>query len=643
MGGWVGGRSLPARQPSHGGILTMMGHSKITSCLRVLSAGLTALVIVVAIGCEAESLDPAERDAVEKTIDGYLHALAKSYSNLDVAPLEGWASPNEIAAVHSLLTSLAQTGDRVDSTLRGIPRRSRWRVSPAQRHRQGRGSVGRGPVQRLHRRRKGSDARFDSEHLDPAPARGRPVAGGWQGGRGKGDSGSPSRSGEFQLNRQPVVVIVGRPNVGKSTLFNRLTASRRALVHDLPGVTRDRIVGEALTSSDRRVTVIDTGGLLLGDEDRFVPLIRSQAEQAILDGDVVLFLLDGEAGPIPEDHEIAAYLRTLGVPVVAVVNKADRSGVELAAHEFHRLGLGAPVAVSAEHGTGMDGLWEAVEPILSDPEEGDEAEEAPQEGEIQVAIIGRPNVGKSSLLNRLIGVSRVLVSEVPGTTRDAIDVVMERDGDRYRFVDTAGIRRKGRTDRGPEVLSVVMARRHLERADVCLLVVDAEEGITRQDAHVAGYAWDAGRAVAIVVNKWDLVEDRGDARAQIEDSIARHLKFIRHSPVVFLSALTGLGVHKLFPIMGSLYAAHRARHATSDLNRILKTAWERRPPSMPGRTAPNLFYTTQVGSGPPRFVLFTNLKIEPHFSYLRYLENTLREALGLEGVPIRVMIKARPH
>ncbi len=443
------------------------------------------------------------------------------------------------------------------------------------------------------------------------------------------------------MKRQPVVVIVGRPNVGKSTLFNRLTASRRALVHDLPGVTRDRIVGEALAAHDRRVTVIDTGGLLLSDEDRFVPLIRSQAEVAILDGDVVLFLLDGEAGPIPEDHEIADYLRTLGVPVVPVVNKADRAGVELAAHEFHRLGLGAPVTVSAEHGTGVDDLWDAVQPHLPDHQAGEE--DAPREGELQVAIIGRPNVGKSSLLNCLVGISRVLVSEVPGTTRDAVDVVMERDEVRYRFVDTAGIRRKGRTDRGPEVLSVVMARRHLERADICLLVVDAEEGITRQDAHVAGYAWDAGRGVAIVVNKWDLVEDRGEARVLVSDQIARHLKFIRHAPVAFVSALTGLGVHKLFPLMESLHAAHRARHSTSDLNRILKAAWQKRPPSVAGRKEPNLFYSTQVGSAPPRFVMFTNLNIEPHFSYLRYLENTLREALGLEGVPIRVMIKARPH
>jgi GTP-binding protein len=389
------------------------------------------------------------------------------------------------------------------------------------------------------------------------------------------------------------------------------------------------------------VTVIDTGGLLLEDEDRFVPMIRSQAEEAIRGADAVVFILDGVAGPIPEDREIADYLRTLGVPVIPVVNKADRAGVELAAGEFHRLGLGDPVAMSAEHGTGVDELWEALDPYLEHHEVEDEPERS--EDEVHVAIIGRPNVGKSSLFNRLLGESRVLVSEVPGTTRDAVDVVMERDGIRFRFVDTAGIRRKGRTDKGPEVLSVVMARRHLERADLCLLLVDAEAGITRQDAHVGGYAWDAGRAVGIVANKWDLVDDPAEGRARIEDQVARSLKFIRHAPMVVLSALTGKGVHRLFPLMQDLHESFRRRVSTTDLNRILKTAWEERPPSSSSRRAPKIYYCTQINHAPPRFVLFTNLTGKLHFSYLRYLENTLRDSLGLEGVPIRVMIKGRQH
>ncbi len=442
------------------------------------------------------------------------------------------------------------------------------------------------------------------------------------------------------MKRSPVVVIVGRPNVGKSTLFNRLTRSRRALVHDLPGVTRDRIVGEAERPSGGTITLVDTGGLLMEDADRFVPLIRDQAEAAIAEADAVILLLDGDAGPIPEDREIAEYLRGLDVAVVPTVNKADRRGVELQALEFHRLGLGDPVAVSAEHGTGLDALWDALEPLLPapSPEETHDEEVA---DEVSVAIIGRPNVGKSSLLNRLAGSDRVLVSEVPGTTRDAVDVMVSTAGLRFRFVDTAGIRRKGRTDRGPEVLSVVLARRHLERAQVCLLLIDAVEGVTRQDAHVGGYAWEAGRAVAVVVNKWDLVPGREAARRALDDQLERHLKYLRHAPRVFLSALTGRGVHRLPPVMASLAEAHRRRVSTSDLNRLLQDVWRRNPPPSGGRRSPKLLYATQVGSGPPTFTLFTNLAEKPHFSYLRHLENGLREALDLEGVPIRVMIRTR--
>jgi GTP-binding protein len=442
------------------------------------------------------------------------------------------------------------------------------------------------------------------------------------------------------LSRQPVVVVVGRPNVGKSTLFNRLTRSRRALVHDLPGVTRDRIFGEAERPGGGSVTLIDTGGLLLVDEDIFVPPIRGQAESAIRDGDVVIFLLDGVAGPIPEDIEIAGYLRGLGVPVVPVVNKSDRKEVEMQAHEFHRLGLGSPVAISAEHGVGMAELWDALEPHLPVVEE-DEGEPERIAGTIPVAVIGRPNVGKSSLVNRLLGDERLLVTEVPGTTRDAVDTILEKDGVRYQFVDTAGIRRKGRTDRGPEVLSVVMARRYLERADLCLLVVDAEEGITNQDAHVGGYAWEAGRGIILVVNKWDLVSDRTLGRERIEDQASRHLKFMRHSPQVFLSALDGKGVHRLFPTMRDLHRAYQTRISTGDLNRIVRTAWEQRPPPMAGKKGPKIYYCSQVNYGPPHFVLFTNLLKSPHFSYVRYLENVLREALGLDGVPIRVIIRGR--
>ncbi len=442
------------------------------------------------------------------------------------------------------------------------------------------------------------------------------------------------------MSSLPVVVVVGRPNVGKSTLFNRLTRSRRALVHDLPGVTRDRIFGEAERFGGGVVSVVDTGGLLMEDEDTFVPLIRGQAESAIRDGDVVIFLLDGESGPIPEDREISDYLRELGVPVVPVVNKGDRKGVDLQAHEFHRLGLGDPVLISAEHGTGIDLLWDALDPHLP-PDEKAEDESEDSGDEIPVAVIGRPNVGKSSLINCLLGDERLLVTEISGTTRDAIDTILEKDGVRYQFVDTAGIRRKGKTDRGPEVLSVVMARRYLERADLCLVVVDADEGITNQDAHVAGYAWEAGRAVILVINKWDLVKDRAMGRDRLEDQAGQLLKFMRHSQRIYLSALNGRGVHRLFPAMQNLHDAYRKRTSTTVLNRILSDAWESRPPAMMGKKAPRLYYCSQVRHSPPHFVLFTNLPKTPHFSYMRYLENVLREALGLDGVPFRVIIRGR--
>jgi len=444
------------------------------------------------------------------------------------------------------------------------------------------------------------------------------------------------------VSSPPVVVIVGRPNVGKSTLFNRLTGTRRALVHDLPGLTRDRIVADTRSPDGRTLTLVDTGGLLLHEDEHYLRLIRSQAETALTDADLVLFLVDGESGPLPEDHEIADYIRSLGRPALLVVNKADCSDVELGAHEFHALGLGNPVVISAEHAIGISELWDALEGYLAGslaPAE-EAVAEAPGD-QVQVAIIGRPNVGKSSLLNRIVGEPRVLVSPRPGTTRDAVDVALERGGQHFLFVDTAGIRRKGRTDRGPEVLSVMMARRHLERAELCLLVVDAVEGITSQDAHVAGYAWESGRALVLVFNKWDLISDRTRRRAELEEQVAEGLKFLHQAPVVFLSALTGRGVQRLFPAMDQLHRAFRRRTSTGELNRVLRDAWARRPPPAAGTQAPALYYAVQSGEAPPAYILFTSLVRNPHFSYRRYLENVLRQSFGLAGVPIRVIIRGR--
>ncbi|NOZ78440.1 MAG: ribosome biogenesis GTPase Der [Acidobacteria bacterium] len=447
------------------------------------------------------------------------------------------------------------------------------------------------------------------------------------------------------MKRRPVVAIVGRPNVGKSTLFNRLTRTRRALVHDLPGVTRDRIVGEASFPGGDAVILIDTGGLLMEDEDHFIPLIRSQVEEAIKSSDAVVFVTDGCAGPIPEDFELARRLRFLGVPVVLVVNKADHRDVELQAQEFHALGLGTPVLVSAEHGTGIAELWEALEPFLpdmtADEDDGEDEDAGEQEHEIRIALIGRPNVGKSSLLNRLVGQPRVLVSEIPGTTRDAVDVLLQRDGKRFRFVDTAGIRRRGKTDRGPEVLSVVMARQAIKRAHICCVLVDAADGIARQDAHIAGYAWEAGRAIALIVNKWDLAKDRATWRDRLLDQVSQQLKFIRHAPIVFVSALTGSGVKRIFPVVLDLHRGYRLQVTTSEINDVLKEAWQGNPPPGGGGREAKLFYATQIKTAPPSFVLFTNLTGPVHFSYERYLENTLRNRFELAGVPIRVIIRGR--
>jgi GTP-binding protein len=436
----------------------------------------------------------------------------------------------------------------------------------------------------------------------------------------------------------PTIAIVGRPNVGKSTLFNRLARSRRAITHDLAGMTRDRVAADAPRPAGGAVVLVDTGGFEPDSEALIPSMVREQALTAISDADAVVLLVDGSQGLLPADSEIAGELHRTGRPVVVAVNKEDRRDAAHAEAEF--AGLGFPiVAISAEHGRGIGDLWDELEKVLPPPLELED--EQPEQAELSVAIVGRPNVGKSSLLNRLLGEERVLVSEVPGTTRDVVDTLVACGARTVRLIDTAGIRRKGRTDEGPEVLSVLMARRAIERAEVCLVLLDAFEGLTAQDTHVAGYVNEAGRGVVVVVNKADLVVgEEKEARKRLKEQILQRLKFLKDTPTVFVSALTGMGVPHILPAAIEVGEAFRQRVGTGELNRVLRAAWERQPPPA-GRRRPRLFYATQTGSGPPRFVLFVSGTGKLHFSYLRYLENAVREAFPLAGTPIRFRIQGK--
>jgi len=433
----------------------------------------------------------------------------------------------------------------------------------------------------------------------------------------------------------PTIAIVGRPNVGKSTLFNRLTGARRALAHDLPGVTRDRVVGEARRPGGGVVTVVDTGGFEPESEDLIPRLIRGQVLVALQEACAVVLVVDAAVGLTPADEEVAAGVRRVGKPVVVAANKADRSAAAAGTDELSALGFEV-VGLSAEHGRGIGDLWEALERHLPPPEEAE-----PEDPELAVAIVGRPNVGKSSLINRLLGEERVLVSDVPGTTRDAVDTLLSHAGRVIRLVDTAGIRRRGRTETGPEVLSVVMARKAIERADVCVLTIDAVEGITAQDTHVAGLINDAGRAVVVAVNKADLIRaGETHSRADLGEQVIERLKFLKDTPLVFISARTGAGVTRLMPRVLAAGDAFRARIATGELNRVLRAAWERQPPPG-GRRPVRLYYATQTGTGPPRIALFTSTSQELHFSYQRYLENSVRAAFPLAGTPLRFIMRVR--
>ena len=443
----------------------------------------------------------------------------------------------------------------------------------------------------------------------------------------------------------PVVAIIGRPNVGKSTLFNRLIGARRSIVGDIPGMTRDRIYGEA-EWQNRAFRVVDTGGIVPDDEAVIPANIFKQARAAIDEASLLLFVVDIREGIMPIDEELARRLRALNKPVLVVANKADSARVADFAGEFHRFGYEDVFPVSAEHSVGVGELLDAMIERLPAVEVVER-----KRNEIDVAIIGRPNVGKSSLINYLLGQERVIVSPIPGTTRDAVDSVFEakvgEEGEegatiKLRLIDTAGIRRKGKTTGMEEKLSVVMARKHIERADVVLVLIDAIEGVTALDANIAGYAHEAGRSVIIVVNKWDAVEKDAYTIYQYQEKIRDAMKFLDYAPIVFISALTGQRVVKLPDLIKKANDARNLRIPTAQLNKFFEEHLDQPRATISNRHKLKILYITQAGTRPPTFVVFTSgTKTKLHFSYERYLINRLRETFDFFATPIRIKQRGR--
>jgi GTPase len=460
----------------------------------------------------------------------------------------------------------------------------------------------------------------------------------------------------------PTLAIVGRPNVGKSTLFNRLTSSRRSIVGDEPGITRDRIYGE-IEWSGQHARVVDTGGILPDDPELMPTEIFRQARTALDEADSIVMVVDGRSPLAAPDYDLARILLRGGKPLLLAVNKIDTEKMEQDTAEYRRLGIREILPISAEHGAGIGELLDHVfatfpktesadAPVEAEPEVAEAGESRHrthgefQQHETSIAIIGRPNVGKSTLLNVLTGSSRAIVSPVAGTTRDAVDEVMEYDGGLLRFVDTAGIRRKGKTRLMAEKLSVVMARRHLEAADVALLVIDATEGVTSNDATIGGYAHESGRSVIIVVNKWDLVttgrtDGKPPADKEIfEEQLRRVLKYLAYAPVVFISAAEGKNIHTVLKLVKEVAAERRKRVSTGQMNRFLEKIDFQRA-TVPAANKMRIFYMTQAAVAPPTFILFTNRQVKLHFAFQRFLENQIRAAFGFRGSPIWFKVRAR--
>ena len=432
------------------------------------------------------------------------------------------------------------------------------------------------------------------------------------------------------------VAIVGRPNVGKSMLFNKLTGKRTAIVEDTPGVTRDRIYGDCEWNG-RTFSLIDTGGIEPGTDSEILQFMRRQAEIAIESADVIIMVVDVKVGVTAADAEVANLLKRSRKPVCRAVNKCDSVGaVDPAVYEFYALGLGDPIEVSALHGHGTGDLLDFCTAHLPDDDDSDEAEEA-----IKVAIIGKPNVGKSSLLNRMLGYERVIVSEVAGTTRDAIDSSVENAHGKYTFIDTAGLRRKSKVDDAIERYSNMRTVSAIERADVCLILLDANEGVTEQDTKIAGLAHEAGKACILVVNKWDLVDKDTHTMDRMTEKIRNDLSYLTYAPILFLSAKTGQRVDRLYELINYVNEQSALRVTTGMLNSVLADATARvQPPTDKGRRL-KIYYMTQIGVKPPHFVIFCNDARLFHFSYRRYLENQIRGVFGLEGTPVRLTIRQK--
>ncbi len=436
---------------------------------------------------------------------------------------------------------------------------------------------------------------------------------------------------------KPILAIVGRPNVGKSTLFNKLIGERRAIVEDTPGITRDRIYGETEWNG-RRLIVIDTGGIEPESDDLILSKMRAQAQIAIDTADVILFVCDIRTGLMPHDRDIAMMLKRSGKPVIPCINKADSIGqVPPEFYEFYELGFDTdPIALSSVHGTGTGDVLDAALAALP-PEEAEEEED----DRIRVAVIGKPNAGKSSLINCILGDERMIVSDIPGTTRDAIDSQLDNEFGKYTFIDTAGIRRQSKVEDRVEKYSVLRAKMAVERADVCILVIDAAQGITEQDEKIAGLAHEAGKATIIAVNKWDLIEKDKANTGEVTEKVQTALSYMTYAPILFISARTGQRVAKLYEQINYVHNQTNLRISTGMLNDVLADAINRvQPPSDKGRRL-KIYYMTQSSVAPPTFVLFANSVELFHFSYQRYIENCLRNTFGFRGTPLRLIIRQR--